>query len=127
MQQKHIKNRSSSLRRYAPASALDTFKSTFHRAAKFQIPLLLISSICALLTGYLTSQLLWVVGSIAMIIIIPFTIFGLMPLNHKLLDADSTDKNLPHMLGVWGEYQLVRTILANIAFIVYILAVVLKT
>jgi hypothetical protein len=107
-----------------PASALDTFKTIFHRAAKFQIPLLIVSSICALIAWYLSGQLFWMFGAIAMIIIIPFTLIGLMPLNHKLLAAETTSDNLSGMLSLWGKYQLVRTLLANIAFILYVLAAI---
>ena len=81
-----------------PAVSLAAFKIIFHKAAKFQIPLLVVTVVCSTGVAVMTNQWLWLIGSGAMVFIVPFTIFVLMPLNNRLLAATDTDPNLTEML-----------------------------
>ena len=68
----------------------------------------------------MTNQWLWLIGSGAMVFIVPFTIFVLMPLNNRLLAATDTDPNLTEMLKQWAPMQLVRTTLAVATFVLFL-------
>lgn len=98
------------------AASLAVFKAIFHRAAKFQIPLLSLSVIASLGSLFLSGNWMWLVGALAMACIVPFTLIVLMPLNNRLLKTEPDDPDLSPMLKSWGPLQLVRTSVALACF-----------
>jgi hypothetical protein len=101
------------------AASLGTFKVLFHKAARFQIPLLVISILCATGALYFSGNWAWIGGIAAMIFIIPYTILVLMPLNRTLLASEADHPELKSLLKNWAPLHLVRTLIGLASFILY--------
>ena len=60
----------------------------------------------------------WLVSSVVLGAVVPFTLVVMLPTNHRLLDA-SLDKGSPEaqaLLARWGRLHAVRSALSLVAF-----------
>jgi hypothetical protein len=65
----------------------------------------------------------WLIGSILLGLVVPFTVIVVLPTNRKLLSQD-LDKESPdtrRLLDRWGTLHAVRSVLSFSSFLVFLL------
>lgn len=111
-----------------PESSIDLFTPMFKHANVMQ-PIL---GVCVLLSciaiGFLGGTWLWAGGAVVMQLIGPYTIFGMMPLNRRLMDtnADPQSAEIGADLKRWGALHLVRTLVNTGVFVFFCTLVIWK-
>ena len=95
---------------------------SYKRATWLQAPLALVSCLSGVVAWFLGAGVAWLVGAVLIGAVVPFTLIGIMPTNHKLLapgrDLDSAETRL--LLKRWGNLHAVRTTLSVVASVLYI-------
>lgn len=106
--------------------AATVFGPSYNRAATMQVFLALIATMSGVAIWATTGGSLWVVGSILIFSVIPFTFVAIMPTNKILLDPqiDRTSEETRALLIKWGKLHLVRSILSGIASLAFLYEVV---
>jgi hypothetical protein len=106
--------------------AVTEFAPSYKRATVMQVLLAVISFLSSLIAWFIHSNINWLIGSILIIIVIPFTLIFILPVNKKLLDS-SLDKNSGYakqLLNRWGRLHAVRSLLSLISFILLLYALI---
>ncbi len=101
------------------------FPLMYRRAAPMQIVLAVVGSIAGLIEWYFSSALIWLLGSIALISVIPITLLLIKPVNDVLLD-DQTDPTAPETLDLlvkWGRLHWIRNLVSGVSFLLYLAGV----
>jgi uncharacterized membrane protein len=98
---------------------------SYRRAARMQVPLAVISTLSALVSWRLTGNILWLIGTLLIFAVIPFTLIAIRPTNNLLLDAarDRVSADTRALLEKWGRLHAVRSILGLLASAVLLIAV----
>ena len=100
------------------------FPPMYNRAAPMQITLALVGFVAGLVAWYSSSEILWLLGALLLISVIPITLIIIKPVNDILLDQendpDSTDTET--LLKRWGPKHWLRSIVSGASFIIYIVA-----
>jgi uncharacterized membrane protein len=94
------------------ALAITEFAPSYKRATVMQVLLALISFLSALAAWLMGAGLLWLIGGVLIIIVIPFTLIAILPTNKQLTDP-SLDKNsafAKQLLMHWGKLHAVRSL-----------------
>lgn len=95
---------------------------SYKRAAWLQAPLALVSFLSGIVAWLLGAGGGWLVAAVLIGVVVPFTLIGIMPTNHKLLepgrDLNSSDTRM--LLERWGNLHAVRTTLSMVATVMYI-------
>lgn len=101
------------------------FPFMYRRAAPMQILLALAGSIAGFIQWYLTSALVWLLGSLALISVIPITLIIIKPVNDVLLDkqTDPTALETLELLKTWGHQHWIRSIVSGVAFLIFLAGV----
>jgi uncharacterized membrane protein len=106
--------------------AVTEFAPSYKRATVMQVLLAVISFLSSLIAWFIHSNIYWLIGSILIIIVIPFTLIFILPVNKKLLDS-SLDKNSEYakqLLNRWGRLHAARSVLSLISFILFLYALI---
>ncbi len=100
------------------------FPPMYSLAAPMQIVSALGGSLCGLIQGYLTDNILWALGAAFLIFVIPFTLIVLKPINDQLLDTATArpETETEKLLNLWAPRHLVRTVSSGLAFAIYLWA-----
>jgi uncharacterized membrane protein len=104
--------------------AATEFGPSYKRGAVMQATLAVVGTLAGVAAGLTGGGAAWLVGSLLLFLVVPFTLVVIFPTNHELLDP-ALDKASPraHQLLVrWGRLHEVRTVLGLGAFIVFVLA-----
>jgi uncharacterized membrane protein len=106
--------------------AATVFGPSYRRAAVMQVSLALIAAIAGLLCWWMNGRILWLVGALMILSVIPFTFFAIMPTNRQLLDPglDRTSEATRRLLERWGTLHAVRSIISLLASSIFLLLVV---
>ena len=109
-------------------TAVENFAPVFNGSFASQALFSTVAIICGIVLGVITGQYLWIVGSVIMIINIPFTKFILMPVNHILLgdEGEFSDEEATELFTKWGNLQWFRTAVVVIPFILFLILSVFK-
>lgn len=95
---------------------------SYKRAAWMQVPLALLSLLSGVGAWLRGAGLGWLVAAVLIGAVVPFTLIGIMPTNHKLLapgrDLGSTETRT--LLERWGRLHAVRTTLSVLATLLYL-------
>jgi hypothetical protein len=95
---------------------------SYKRATWLQAPLALVSLLSGGAAWLLGAGAGWLVAAVLIGSVVPFTLVGVMPTNHKLLapgrDLDSAETR--RLLERWGSLHTVRTALSIAATVVYV-------
>jgi hypothetical protein len=103
-------------------NALAQWSPSYARAFNLQGGLAVLSGLTGLASAWLTGNWCWAVGALLMIANWPYTIFGILPLNHQLnaiapADAGPISRD---MLARWNRLHGVRTLLSGLAVLAYL-------
>jgi Anthrone oxygenase len=103
-----------------PSFAARFFSPMYRRAAPMQVALAALGTLAGLWTWWRGAGVLWLLGSLSLFAVIPFTLVRIMPVNNQLLapgrDAEAADTE--PLLHRWGALHAVRTVLSGLAFVV---------
>ncbi len=102
------------------------FPPMYKRASALQIGLAVIGFIGSIMAWINGLGLLWLIGGILLISVVPITLILIKPINDQLLAADN-DPDSDHteqLLKSWGPKHWVRTIVSGLAFLLHLYAVV---
>ena len=86
-----------------------------------QAPLALIGSLAALLSFWNDRRFTWLVGGLLLLLIIPFTLVVILPINKKLesRELDLRSEEAGYLLRRWGRLHAVRSMLSAAAFMLF--------
>ena len=104
-------------------NALAQWSPSYARAFNLQGGLAVLSGLSGIVAAWFTGNLFWLIGAALMIANWPYTIFGILPLNHQLnaLSPSEAGPASREMLTRWNKLHGVRTMLSGLAVIAYIL------
>jgi len=95
---------------------------SYKRATWLQAPLAAVSLLSGLAAWLLGASVGWLVAAVLIGVVVPFTLIGIKPTNHKLLepgrDLDSAETRM--LLVRWGNLHAVRTTLSVAATVLYL-------
>jgi len=96
---------------------------SYQRATFMQVPLAAISFICSLVAWLSGSNILWLVGGLLQIMVVPFTLIVIMPTNHRLESPtlDKRSEETQRLLQRWNWLHGVRTLLSVAALVIFLL------
>jgi uncharacterized membrane protein len=102
--------------------AATVFGPSYRRAAVIQISLAVISFIGSALTYLESANILWMVGGLIIVSVIPFTLIAIMPTNKKLLSPslDTAVESTEELLSRWGKLHAVRSVLGVLALLIFL-------
>ena len=101
---------------------LKEWKPSYAGGFAMQGSLAVIAAVLGIVAAWLTNDWRWLVGSALILANWPYTIFGMMPTNHKLkaIAEDDAGPASRAMIETWGRLHAVRTslgIAATAAFL----------
>ncbi len=107
-------------------NALAQWGPSYARAFNFQGGLAMASGITGLVAGWLSGEWIWAVGAVLMLTNWPYTLFFILPLNHKLqaIGPDAANRDTREMLRRWNQLHGVRSLLSALAVMVYLVGIV---
>jgi uncharacterized membrane protein len=100
------------------------FDPSYRRATVMQVSLAIVGFVAAIANWWLTSKIIWLIGGVLIVLVIPFTLIVILPTNKKLLDP-SLNRNSEaarQLLVRWGRLHAVRTVLSLAAFVAFVWA-----
>lgn len=106
------------------ASFLRQWKPSYKRGLAMQFSLVIISFLLGIAAWWQSGQMLALAGAILMIANWPFTMFLIMPTNQILMaiEPESGDPRIRTLLAKWNQRHAVRTALAAMATVCFLLA-----
>ena len=96
---------------------------SYKRATWMQAPLALIGLVSSAAAWFMGGGIGWLVGAALIGAVVAFTVFGIMPTNHRLLDPArdrGTGDDTRGLLERWGRLHAVRTGLSLIATALFV-------
>ena len=98
------------------------WKPAYKRGFALQAPLAVIGCLLGVMAWWQTDQLFWLIGAVLMIANWPWTLWGIMPTNNKLMaidpkDAGSTSREL---IEKWGWLHACRSALGALATLTFL-------
>ncbi len=102
--------------------ATTVFGPSYKKASVLQVALALVSTLGGVVSWIINGQLLWLVGAVVIISVIPFTLIFMMPTNKKLMDPGLDRKALmtKELLIHWGKLHAVRSFLGLVATLIFV-------
>ena len=103
--------------------ALREFAPSYRRATVMQASLAVIGCLAGLWSAWVLGDA-WVgFGALLLGAVVPFTLVVILPTNKQLLEPslDPSDTRTTKLLIRWGRLHAVRSVLSNIAFVIYLL------
>ena len=104
------------------SSAASEWAPSYKRAPWMQAPLALVSLLAGLASWWMGAGTGWAVAALLIGSVVPFTIFGIMPTNHKLLapGRDLASAETRALLDSWAKLHAVRTVASLLATALYV-------
>ena len=103
---------------------LTQWQSSYAKALPIQSGLAIIGGVCGLAAWYLSTQWLWIAGSIALLGNWPFTIIAIMPTNKRLqaIRPAQADPATRKLLLSWGRLHDFRSLLGLVSALLFAMA-----
>jgi Domain of unknown function (DUF1772) len=104
--------------------AATVFGPSYRRAAVMQAALALAGTIAGISEWLRSWRVVWLVGTILIFAVVPFTFFVIMPTNKRLLDPalDRTSEAAHRLLQRWGRLHGIRSILGLLSAVSFLAA-----
>lgn len=102
--------------------AATVFGPSYKRAAAMQVSLALVATGTGLLSWWMDGRILWLVGTMVLFAVIPFTLIAIMPTNRQLLNPglDRSSEITRRLLRKWGMLHAVRSALSLVASCIFV-------
>jgi uncharacterized membrane protein len=93
-----------------------------------QAPLALIGSLSAIVAWRYEGRIVWLVGGLFLLLVIPYTVVVIFPTNKRLesQDLDLHSDEAARLLRQWGWLHAIRSMLSGAAFVAFLFAVAVK-
>jgi uncharacterized membrane protein len=106
--------------------AATVFGPSYRRAAIMQVFLALVAAATGMILWWIEGNVMWFVGAMMILAVIPFTAIVIMPTNQQLLDPglDRSSQTTHRLLQKWGRLHAVRSILSLVASCIFLLLVI---
>ena len=103
---------------------LQQWKPSYDAGYTMQASLAVASGALGLLTAWMSQDWRWVAGALLILANWPYTLFGIMPTNHKLKAIAETEAGPASraLLETWGRLHAARTVLGIAATLAYLWA-----
>jgi len=103
-------------------SAFNQWAPSYARATWLQGPLAVLGSVCGIAVWLLGEPVGWLIGSLLIGAVIPFTFGVIMRTNHTLLSPgrDVSSNQTRELLVYWGQLHAVRTVLSVAGTILFL-------
>ena len=103
---------------------LTQWQSSYAKALPIQSGLAIIGGVCGLAAWYLSTQWLWIAGSIALLGNWPFTIIAIMPTNKRLqaVHPEQAGSDTRAQLVAWGRLHDIRSLLGLASTVLFAIA-----
>ncbi len=103
---------------------LTQWKPAYHAGFIMQASLAVISGACAIVAFFFDWDWKWLVGAATILANWPYTLYVIMPTNHKLnaIDPASGSPDIHPLLVRWGYLHAARSALGAIATILFLAA-----
>ena len=105
-------------------SLLKQWKPSYDAGYTMQASLAIVSGAFGLITAWMAKDWRWIAGAILVLANWPYTMFGIMPTNHKLnaIPNEQANPSARAMLESWGRLHAVRTALGMAATLAFLWA-----
>ena len=105
---------------------LAEWKPSYQRGFAMQAPLTVVGCLLGLVAWWQTREWAFLIGAVALIANVPWTLIGIIPTNHALMRTEiaAADAETRELLVTWGKLHAVRTALGFAATIVFLWACV---
>jgi hypothetical protein len=103
---------------------LTEWKPAYKRGFTMQAPLALIGFLFGALAAWQTGNWWWLLGAVVLLANWPFTIFGIMPTNNRLMAIDpaSATAEVHQLVKTWGLLHAGRSALGAVATLIFLTA-----
>jgi hypothetical protein len=103
---------------------LTEWKPAYKRGFAMQAPLAVIGFLFGALAAWQTGNWWWLVGAVVLLANWPFTIFGIMPTNNRLMaiDPSAATPEVRQLIVAWGYLHAVRSALGAAATLIFLKA-----
>jgi Domain of unknown function (DUF1772) len=103
---------------------LAEWKPAYKRGFAMQAPLAVIGFLFGALAAWQTGNWWWLVGAVVLLANWPFTIFGIMPTNNKLMviDPSAATPEVRQLVETWGYLHAGRSALGAVATLIFLKA-----
>ena len=107
-----------------PRPLLSEFVPSYKRGYAMQAPLAAIGFLLGVLAWWQTADWLWLLGACVLVANWPYTLLGIMPLNHRIMAIDNRDADASStaLIAHWGTLHAIRTALGLSATAIFLLA-----
>ncbi|MGH7795683.1 MAG: DUF1772 domain-containing protein [Candidatus Binatia bacterium] len=93
------------------------FTPMYGRASLMQASLAIGGTAAALSAYLLGSGRIWLVAGVLILVVVPFTLFVVAPVNQQLKVVDPTDARALELLIQWGRLHWFRTLASGLSFV----------
>jgi hypothetical protein len=103
---------------------LTEWKPAYKRSFAMQAPLALIGFLFGALAAWQTGNWWWLLGAVVLLANWPFTIFGIMPTNNRLMaiDPGTATPEVRRLVVTWGHLHAARSALGVVATLIFLAA-----
>ena len=103
-------------------TAATVWAPSYKRATVMQASLAILGFLSGLSVWLLGGGVMWLVGTVFIGLVVPFTFIAIMPTNHQLLTPgrDLASNETRALLEKWGKLHAVRSVLSFVASVVYV-------
>jgi len=107
-----------------PRPLLKEFVPSYKRGFAMQAPLAAIGFLLGVVAWWQTADWLWLLGAFVLVANWPYTLFGIMPLNRRIMAIapGAADASSTALIARWGPLHAVRTALGLSATAIFLLA-----
>jgi hypothetical protein len=107
---------------------LTEWKPAYKRGFAMQAPLAIIGFLFGALATWQTGIWWWLIGAVVLLSNWPFTLFVIMPINHKIMaiDPGTTAAGARSLIETWGYLHAVRSALGIVATLIFLAASLTK-
>jgi hypothetical protein len=103
---------------------LTEWKPSYEHGFAMQAPLAIVGFLLGLVAWWSTGNWIWIVGALLIVANWPYTLFGIMPTNRRLMAIDpaAASETTRHLIEKWGRLHAVRSALGALATLAFLWA-----
>ena len=108
------------------ALAVAEFGPSYRRATRMQASLAIVASLSAFSSWWMSREPAWLVGTILIGSVVPFTLIVMLPTNTKLVDPslDRSSETARQLLVLWARLHAVRTMCSLTALLIFLVTAI---